>query len=133
MPSYNIHKIKSRRSYNLSEIASLFGIDRKTCSRWIKNEGLEVIEKNVNPLLVMGENLISFIKEKRKKKKMPLKENEIYCFKCHKAVIPKKGSIRVIKTGKKIGLENREQYKKIGICEVCGTGLNKFLGVCQKD
>ena len=133
MPNYNIHKIQTRRSYNLTEIASLFNIDRKTCGRWIKNERLRVIEENGNPVLVMGADLKDFITKKRTKKKRPLKENEFFCFKCHKAVKAKTGSEKTIKTGKKIGKENREQLKKIGICEVCGTEINRYLGVCQKD
>jgi len=132
MPNYNIHKIKSRRSYNLSEIVSLFGINRKTCSRWIKNEGLKVIKEDVSSL-IMGSDLKDFIIKRRAEKKIPLKENEFLCFKCHKAVIPKTGSERIVKTGKRIGKENREQFQKIAICELCGRKIYKYLGVCQKD
>ena len=133
MPNYNINKIKSRKSYNIKEIAYLLDIDRKTCSRWIKNEGLKVIEENTNTILVMGADLENFIRKKRAKNKTPLKENELYCLKCHKAVIPKIGSERIVKTGKRIGKKNREQFIKKGSCEICGTEINKFLRVCRKD
>lgn len=133
MQNYNLNAIKSKASYSMTEMSSLLGVDRKTCSRWIKSEGLEVIEKNVSPLLVMGADLIKFIKNKRLKRKMPLKENEFLCFKCHKVVKVKTGSEQTVKTGKRIGKDNREQFKKIGICEVCGTKVNKYLGVSQKD
>ena len=111
-------------------MASLLDIDRKTCSRWIK-EGLRVIEKDVSPLLIMGSDLEDFIRKKREKRKIPLKDNELFCMKCHKAVKAKVGSEKIIKTGKRIGKDNLEQFKKIGICEVCGTDINKFLSVCQ--
>ena len=114
-------------------MASLLGIDRKTCNRWIKFEGLRVIEENTNPLLVMGADLEEFIRKKRVKRKVPLNKNEFFCFKCHKAVMPKIGSESIVKTGKKIGKENLEQLKKIGICETCGTEINKYLGVSRKD
>lgn len=132
MSNYNISKIKSRKSYNINEMASLLEIDRKTCSRWIKYEGLKVIEENVSSLII-GSDLIDFIIKMRAKNKIPLKENEFYCLKCHKAVIPKIGSERIVKTGKRIGRENLEQFKKTGNCEVCETEINKYLGVSRKD
>jgi len=79
MPNYNPRLIKSRRSYSIGEISSLFGINRRTCYRWQKYEGLRVIEKNVNPVLVMGEDLISFIKRRRAKNKITLGEDEFLC------------------------------------------------------
>ena len=127
MPKYNINLITSRRSYSINEIASLWGIDRKTCGRWIKYEGLKVIEENTSPLLILGADLIDFIKNQRKKSKVSLKENEFFCVKCHKAVRAKIGSEQTIKTGKRIGKDNREQLKKTGVCEDCDTRLNRFL------
>jgi len=52
--------------------------------------------------------------------------------KCHKVVKAKRGSEKVVKTGKKIGKAGLEQIKRIGICEICGTKVNRFLrGVKQ--
>ena len=131
MQNYSINLITARRSYSVGEISSLLGVNRKTCGRWIKYGGLEIIEENTNPILVIGADLISFIKKKREKRRVAIKENEFYCMKCHKAVRAKIGSEQIIKTGKMIGKDNREQLKKIGVCENCNTPLNKFLGVCQ--
>lgn len=134
MSKYNLHLIKSRRSYSISEISSLFDINRKTCHRWLKNEGLKVIEKNVNPLLVMGMDLIDFLKKKKAEKKVVLGKDEFFCVKCRRAVKAKTESEKTIKTGKKIGKANLEQFKKTGICEVCETQVNRFLGgVYQQD
>jgi hypothetical protein len=127
MPNYNPRLIKSKRSYSINEICSLYGIDRKTCHRWIKNENLEIIEKNVNPLLIMGADLISFIKKKKIKNKIALKENEFFCMKCHRPVKAKTGSELILKTGKRTGKDNLEQFKKTGVCEVCETKVNRFL------
>ena len=133
MANHSINKIKLRRSYSITEMASLLDVDRKTCHRWIKYEGLQVIEKNVSPVLVMGLELENFLKSRRLKSKIPIKENEFFCMKCHKAVKAKIGSEQTIKTGKRIGKNNQEQFKKIGVCEICQTQLHKFLGVSQKD
>lgn len=133
MASHSINRIKLRKSYSITEMASLLGIDRKTCGRWIKNEGLKVIEENTYPLLVMGADLEDFIRKKRAKRKVPLGEDEFFCFGCHKRVKSKIGSESIVKTGKRIGKENLEQLKKTGNCEACGTEINKYLGVSQKD
>lgn len=131
MPNYNLNLITARRSYSVNEVAALLRIDRKTCGRWIKYEGLKPIEENTNPLLITGSDLIDFIKKKREERKISLKENEFFCVKCHKAVRAKPKSVKTIKTGKRIGKNNQEQIKKIGACENCHTKLNKFLGVSQ--
>ena len=111
----------------MTEISALLDVDRKTCRRWIKNEGLKVVCENVSPLLVMGAVLIDFIKTKRAKRKMPCAINQFVCFKCHEVVKAKTGSEKIIKTGKKIGKDNHEQLRKIGVCERCGTEVGKYV------
>ncbi len=133
MANYNSRLIKSRRSYNITEMASLLGVDRKTCQRWIKQDGLKVIERGVNPLLIMGMDLISFLKERKKQRKCELKEDEFFCMKCQKAVRARVGSEKIVKTGKKIGRGGLEQFIKTGFCEVCNIGLNRFLRGQRKD
>ena len=133
MQNYKINLITARRSYSIGEIASLLGVDRKTCGRWVRCGDLEIVEQNTSPILVIGTDLINFIRKKRAKRKVPVKENEFYCMKCHKAVRAKTGSEQIIKTGKMIGRDNREQLKKVGVCEDCNTLLNKFLGVSRQD
>lgn len=124
---YNAHLIKLRKSYSIKDICLLFAIDRKTCSSWIRNKGLKVLEENMSPLLVMGIDLKDFIRKKRAKNQFTLKENEFLCLKCRKAVKPKIGTEKIVKTGKRIGKENREQLRKMGICEACGTKLNRYI------
>jgi len=133
MPNYNSRLIKSRRSYNITEMASLLGVDRKTCQRWIKQDGLKVIEKGENPLLIMGADLISFLKERKKQRRCELKEDEFFCIKCRRAVKARMGSEEVVKTGKKIGKNDLEQFKKTGFCEICNTKLNRFLRGVKQD
>jgi len=133
MQNYNFRKIKSKASYNTTEIKKVLEVDRRTIRRWVKNEGLEVVDSSMSSILVMGADLIKFIKSKRLKRKMPANDDEYLCFKCHKVVKAKAGSEQIIKTGKRIGKNNKEQFKKTGNCEHCGTKLNKFLGVYQRD
>jgi predicted transcriptional regulator len=124
--AYNIHNIKVRRSYSIGEITSLFGISRKTCSRWINKCGLKAVEVNVSPLLIMGADLREFIIKRKTKRKAKLKNDEFYCFKCRKPVKAKAGSEGAVKTGKKIGKNEREQLQKTGVCQFCNTRLKRF-------
>ena len=133
MARYNTRLIKTKASYSPSEIAKLYGKNRQICFRWIKNEGLKVMEKNTNPLLIMGSDLKDFLDKKNAKWKITLAKNECYCVKCRKAVKPKAGSEQIVKTGKRAGKDNQEQFKKTGLCEFCGTEVNKLLSVYQKD
>lgn len=127
--NYNPNLIKVRRSYSPGEIAQLFGIDQKTCFRWIKNGGLKVIKENTSPLLVGGGDLKDFITRNKKERKTKLKADEYFCLKCRKAVRAKAGSEQTVKTGKTIGKNKLPQINKVGICEDCGTKLNRFLRV----
>ncbi len=130
---YNVHLIKERASYSVEEVSSLFVISKKTCLRWIENDGLKVIEENTKPLLIMGKTLKEFLLIKRKKGKVALMDGQYYCLKCHKPVKAKQGSEQVVKTGHRIGTERHEQFKNMAICEFCETKVNRFLGVYRKD
>jgi hypothetical protein len=130
---YNPNLIHANDSYSPREIAELFGIDKMTCLRWIKSGELRVIKKNTNPLLVMGNTLKEFIANKLQKRKIPLAENEFFCLSCRKAVIGKNGSVKILNTGKRVGKEKNEQLNKIAICEKCGSRVNRFVGVYQKN
>jgi hypothetical protein len=130
---YNTHLIRSRASYTINEICTLFGTDHRTCSRWINNDGLKVIEANTKPLLIMGSELKRFITEKQQKRKTKLADNEYFCFKCHRAVLALAGSEKTVSTGKTIGKNKFMQMKKVAFCQFCQLKVNRFLRVCQKE
>jgi hypothetical protein len=92
-----------------------------------------MMEKDAIPLLVMGLDLKEFIKKKNMKNKTPLEKDQFYCLKCHGSVKAKIGSEETVKTGKRIGKGNAEQLNRKGICEICGTPLNRYVGVYQRD
>ncbi len=127
---YNIGKIKAMHSYTPQEIAVTLGINKKTVFRWIEN-GLAIMEKDTKPLLLMGSDIKSFLRGERVK--ITLEPNECYCLKCRKATQFKPGSETVEKTGYLIGKAQVEQRKKIGLCSVCGSHIQKFLGVNQNN
>jgi len=125
MPNYNTRLITARNGYRIKDIVELYVINKRTCRRWI-DEGLKVVEGNTTSPIIMGKDLIDFLKNKMAKKKTKLKCNEFYCLKCRKAVVAKAGSEEIIKTGKTIGKDNKNLLIKTGVCENCGTRLNRY-------
>lgn len=123
--TYNPRLITSRHSYTPEEVAQLFSVNKKTVFRWLQ-EGLKPLEENTKPLLIMGEALRYFLIEKRKKKKVKLKNDEFFCLKCRKETRAKSGTERLVTTGKKIGKEAREQFFRRAKCEQCGTQVNRL-------
>jgi len=120
---YNTRIIKLNYSYLLSEISNLYGVHIRTVRFWIK-EGLEIVE-GLYPYLVNGKNLKEFLNKKQIKRKTKLKDNEFYCVKCKKGVIPLNKSIEIAYSGKTIG-NNIKDFMLKGICPICLTNINRL-------
>lgn len=127
---YNLRLIRARRSYTPSEIAILLSVDIKTVYRWIDG-GLQVMEKTVKPLLIMGSKLKDYLSGQ--KVKIFLSEDEYYCLSCKRAVIAKEGSEIIEKTGYSIGNESKDQCVKKAKCNRCGRHVQKYIKVSQND
>ena len=124
--TYNLSKIRGKTAYTTREISELLKVNRKTILRWLK-EGLLLLAPNKTPKLVMGYDLKAFIQAKRDSRRVKLNWNEFYCLKCKKAVLAKRGSEHTEKTGKNIGLENREQEIIYAKCKGCSTPVARFI------
>lgn len=122
--TYNIRLIRSRRSYTIAEIASLFRIYVGTVRRWHK-QGLEPIDPDDHPILFIGETIREFLKEKQESRKFPLKEDEFFCPRCRQPRKSIQADIVVIITVRKIGKSDFHAQIK-GRCTDCGCGLNRF-------
>lgn len=83
-PNYRLAKI--HRNYTVDEVAALFDVHRNTVRQWIK-AGLPTTDKR-RPLLILGRNLVTFLKERRTKNKRPCKVGEIYCVRCRAPQAP---------------------------------------------
>jgi hypothetical protein len=73
----NPRLVKIHRSYEVADIAKLFGIHRNTVRTWIK-QGLPVCD-NRRPQLITGSALRDFLQAKRTKHKSPCQPGELYC------------------------------------------------------
>ena len=118
----NPRLIKSRSSYYIHELADAL----KVCSNTIHNmvkAGLPIIEGSY-PYLIMGEEAIVFIKEKQKKEKVTLKDDELRCFgvKCRKATKAKNSEAVLQIISPKIG--NLKAF-----CDECGSITNRRISL----
>lgn len=120
---YNTRIIRLNYSYLLSEISELYGVHIRTVRLWVK-EGLEIVE-GLYPYLVNGKNLKAFLDKKQIKRKTKLNDNEMYCMKCRKGVIPINNNVEMVYSGKTIGKGIKDFMLK-GICPICLTNMNRL-------
>lgn len=101
-------------SYTAKEVSDCLGINEKTCLRWIE-AGLPIVPGSRKPILMLGAQIKEFLKKKDSKKKIELKKNEFYCFKCKAPRRAKRGSI------------NRLAHHKTSICSVCNGKMSRTI------
>jgi len=119
---YNLRTIVSKRSYSTEEIAKLLDVHIQTVRTWHK-EGMQPIEESSSPYLFLGSDIHVFLAKELSKQKVKLSENEFYCLRCHKAVLPTKTF--VIDRGVTIG-RGKESIFIVGSCPICGLEVRRF-------
>ncbi|MBI5716621.1 MAG: helix-turn-helix domain-containing protein [Burkholderiales bacterium] len=77
-PNHRLAKI--HRNYTVDEVAGLFGIHKNTVREWVKR-GLPTSDDR-RPMLILGSELVTFLRAKREKNKRTCKPGEIYCVRC---------------------------------------------------
>ena len=113
--NFNPRLVKINRSYQVGDIANLFGIHKNSVRAWIK-AGLSTIDES-KPYLIRGERLRQFLEARRRKYKCKCQINEIYCVKCR---APKKPLGNMVDYNFLIqgGISNI-----MGLCPDCGSRI----------
>ena len=83
-PSHRLVKI--HRSYTVEEASTLLSVHRNTVREWIKR-GLPTSDYQ-RPLLILGRDLVHFLRARRLKNKRTCKPGEIYCVRCREPRFP---------------------------------------------
>lgn len=121
-PNYRL--VKCRRNYTVEETARLFGIHKNTVRNWLSH-GLPAITDQ-RPILILGEDLIHFLKLKRKKNRQPLQPGEMYCLKCRIPVRPAGGIAEII--------DDQETSANLrGICPSCESLIHRRVSLARFD
>lgn len=115
---------KIHRNYTVEEIAALFGVHRNTVREWVKR-GLPTID-NHRPMLILGRDLVVFLRARRTKNKRTCQPGEMYCFRC-RAPKPAAGEMADYQS------LTETQGNLIAICTECETIMYRRVSLAKLD
>lgn len=118
----NPRLVKIHRSYEVAEIAELFGIHRNTVRQWIK-QGLPVADRH-RPQLITGSALRDFLQSTRSKNKRPCQPGELYCLRCRAPRQPAGDMVDFQPVTPKVG-------KLTAICPCCYKIMHQRIGMAK--
>lgn len=116
-------RIRSAVTYSVNEIVELLDVHPNTVRRWLRAD-LRSID-NARPLLVLGAELIAFLRKMRSERRHRCLPNEFFCFRCRLPRRPCPGSVT-------IEFRNKRLLALHGLCEVCGTRVNRAGSVTRR-
>ena len=115
---------KIHRNYTVEEIARLFGVHRNTVREWIKR-GLPTSDDQ-RPTLVLGRDLVAFLKARRAKNKRSCLPGEIYCVGCRAPKAPAGNMVEYEPVTESLG-------NLMALCPDCGALMNRRVGLAQLE
>ena len=118
----NHRLVKIHHSYTVGEISSLFGSHKNTVRRWVK-EGLPTID-NRRPMLLLGHDIVTFLKARRAKNKRACKPGELYCVRCRAPKRPAGDMAEYTPITEKFG-------NLVAICPDCDAIMNQRVSLAK--
>ncbi len=100
----------------------LLGKHKNTVRRWVK-DGLATIDDK-RPMLVLGCDLVEFIKKRRAKNKQSCKPGELYCVRCRLPRFPAGDMAEYSPVTDKFG-------NLIAICPYCDSIMNRRVSLAR--
>lgn len=115
--------VKMHHSYTVDEASGKLGVCKGTIRRWLV-AGLPCLNEQ-RPLLILGSDLIAFLKQRRTKKRK-CAADEFYCFSCHEPKRPAFGAVEAHANA-------AGRYRLTALCCECATVMNKAASVLSLD
>ena len=112
-------RIKSLLSYTVDEAARKLEVHRGTVRHWIKAQGLPVLTDR-RPHLILGRDLVAFLRARREASKTKCGRGELYCLKCRAPQKPVEGLLEFRR-------DAASRRVLMGICSQCETLLRRFV------
>lgn len=120
----NHRLVRIHLTYTVQEVATLFSVHKNTVRNWLE-QGLDSIDDK-RPLLVLGEILVAFLKNRRQRNRCPTKAGEIYCLRCRQSREPA-GQAVVYRP------LTADRGDLIGICSACSCRLVRRVSMAKLD
>jgi hypothetical protein len=118
----NQRLVKIHRSYTLEEVANLLCKHKNTVRKWIK-EGLTPIDDK-RPMLILGHDLVEFLKARRVKNKISCRPGQLYCVRCRSPKYPAGDMVEYSSITEKFG-------NLIAICPDCDSIMNRRVSLSR--
>lgn len=118
----NHRRIKIHRTYTVEEIAGLLTVHKNTVRAWIK-AGLPTIDGK-RPTMILGSEVIAFLKARRAKNKQTLRPGEIYCLRCRAPKCPAGDMAEYLPMNENVG-------NLRAICPDCDSFMHRCVSMAK--
>jgi excisionase family DNA binding protein len=112
-------RIKGKLSYTIEEAARTLGTHRNTVRHWVRKAGLPAMTE-MRPHLILGSDLVAFLRAQRASRKRRCGVGEIYCLRCRVPRRPVPGLLEYRPLTNTRG-------RVVGICSTCEAILHRFV------
>lgn len=118
----NHRRVKIHRTYTVKGIAKLFVIHKNTVRDWVRT-GLGIIDDK-RPTLILGSDLVEFLKARRVKNRRPCCPGQFYCLRCRVPRYPSgdRAEYRVV---------NDKFGNLIATCPDCDAIMNQRVSLAR--
>lgn len=116
-------RAKIHYSYDVAELARLFGVHRNTIRSWLRN-GLETFKAG-GKTLALGGSVRDFLEKRRKVRRVRLRPGWLYCMKCRDARLPAGGMAELVHVA--AGSANVR-----ALCD-CGSLMHRRVSLAKLD
>ena len=113
---------KIHRNYTVEEVAGVFGVHRNTVREWVK-QGLPTNDGR-HPMLILGGDLVAFLRARRVKNKRTCQQGEMYCVRCRAPRAPAGDMADYLPVTAMLG-------NLIGMCPACEAMMYRRVSLAR--